>query len=93
MITKAEREFLTLAAALQRSDLAPLTRVLLTTISEQPNGIASLKTLADAGRMSRPSVQRHIKIAVDAGWLIVEPRTHEDGGHAAPRYTITIPDA
>jgi hypothetical protein len=49
-----------------------------------------IETLMRYGNCSESSVHRAIRAAVEAGELVVEPRTRENGSSTSNRYSITV---
>lgn len=91
------KEFFTWRHAVISSDLAAPTKHILLTLSCHMNDLGescfpSIQTLQKETSLSRPAIIKHIKIANELGWLIVEKHGFGGQGWRRNEYKINHPE-
>lgn len=84
-------------SAVLASDLQPTTRFVLLTLGCHMNEFGescwpSIETLVSESGLSRAAVIKHIGIAKDLGWIVVEKHGYKNSKWARNDYRISYPD-
>lgn len=83
--------------AIYKADVAPLTKLVLYTISIHINPaqeyvFPSIRTIANGAGVAKSTAQEHVDKAVAFGLLIKENTRRKAGGKGSNRYLTNIPD-